>query len=111
MNLAPFPPVILYRLHDLVLFPPSSHLGYPQEVQNCSSASLIREQVSDFEAILPPASTPSNLCPQSLLLQLPPGAILKEVLPGLDFAGAPPALRVGLILRPLKVRQCPVFSW
>ena len=86
----------------------SSHVGAPQEVQNRRAAPLIRQEVPDTPLPLRPLGGLLDPRPQLGLLVLPPGTVLKQVVPRLLSATdvlrvAPPAVSSG--------RACPDLSW
>jgi len=59
--------------------------------------------LSAVPAVAARCKHPFCLRPQDLLLRLPLGALLEEVVPGLRSVPAPPALRGESVVRPVKV--------
>jgi hypothetical protein len=101
---APCPsPALCHRLIVFWSYSPPDLSG-AQEVQNRLGAPLVRKQVADLEAILPPSCLSLHLRPQSFLLRLPSRTVLEQVLPCLHLAWTPPALRSGTALGPLEKR-------
>jgi hypothetical protein len=68
-----------------------AHIRGGEEIQNRLAAPPIGE-VPDFKPVLPPPGLLAHLRPQNLLLGLPVGAVLEDVLPRLRPVWAPPAL-------------------
>lgn len=66
------------------------------------SPDCTAEEVLDPEPNLPPFSCLPHIRPQDSLLGLLVGAVLGNVLPGLDLVQALPALGCGPVLRPLE---------
>jgi len=85
---------------------PRPHLRRSQEVQDRSSAPLVRKQFPDCEPVLPSSCLFPYLCPHYLLLRPPPVAILEQVFPRLRLVLTPPALCRVRALRPLQVLAC-----
>jgi len=85
---------------------PRPHLRRSQEVQDRSSAPLVRKQFPDCEPVLPSSCLFPYLCPHCLLLRFPFVAVFKQMLPRLRLVLTPPTLCRVRILRPLQVLAC-----
>jgi hypothetical protein len=96
------PHPVLLSLH--VVWPrPAPHLSGTMEVQNQPGVPLIRELVSNLEAVLLPSCLSLNLHPPRSLLWLPSRSVLEQILPCLHLARAPLTLRGGPVPPPLEV--------
>jgi len=105
--LQPLPHLQLrHRAHSVILClsrHPPSHIHRGEEVQYCPAAPPIGQEVPHLLPVLPPPRLLLHLRPQDLLLRLPLGALLEEVVPGLRSVPAPPALRGGPALCPVEI--------
>ena len=95
-----------HRAHRVLLClsrHPPSHIRRGEEVQYRPAASPIGEEVPHLPPVLPPPRLLLRLRPQDLLLRLPLGALLEEVVPRLRPGSAPPALWGESALRPVEI--------